>query len=97
MGCLLQTPYATFGTLTTPCWVRSFWEALDHYQFHLTIDYLKMKLPRQGNVLLIDIAAWLDLSKKCLHSFHRCRLKWNLILLSDMVSADGRRIEDHFI
>ncbi len=97
LGCPLQSKYAPFGPLTTPCWIRAFWEALDHYQFRLHIDYPSLKLPRKGDVLLIDVATGMNLGKSGLRSFHRCRLKWNLISLSDMASADGRRLEDHFL
>ena len=38
VGCPLLTSYRPIGPLTTPCWCRSVWEGLDHYDFSFHLD-----------------------------------------------------------
>ncbi len=97
-GCPIGTPYKPYGPLTTPCWCRSFWEALDYFNFSIHLDYPTLQLPREKDILLIDFFkqhAGGDIG--VLTSLQRCRITWNLLFFSDMVSADGRRIEPAFL
>jgi len=95
--CPLITPYHPIGPLTTPCWMRSFWECLDHYNFNLEIDYPDQPLPRLYDSLLISIFIAANLAVSVLRSLHRCRIKWNLLFLSDMIGADRRSIDPKFL
>ena len=72
--CPLLIPYRPLGPLATSCWCRSFWESLDHYDFKLALDYDVMKLPREGDQLLIDIFLRTPMSQDLILSLQRCRI-----------------------
>ena len=96
-SCPLLEPYHPLGPLTTPCWCRSLWECLDNYKFKIDIDYPTMKQPREGDDLLSTIFTRATSDSDELRSLQRCRNKHELIFLSDIVSADGRRIDKRYL
>ena len=96
--CPLSTSYQPFGPFTTPCWGRSFWQSLDRVGLPLHLDGPEIAEGRDGDQLLIDFyqanSEGRDVSFA--GSFHRCRLAWHAMQLSDLTDAEGRRIEPHF-
>ena len=96
-GCPLITPYHPMGPLTTPSWVRSFWQGLDYYNVKMDIDYPVQPIPREEDDLLCNIFCCADPSSVELLSLNRCRIVWELLFLSDMTSANGKHIEHKFL
>ena len=96
-GCPLLTPYHPMGPLTTPSWVRSFWQGLDYYNVKMNIDYPVQPIPREEDDLLCNIFCCADPSSVELLSLNRCRIVWELLFLSDMTSANGKHIEHKFL
>ena len=95
--CPLSHPYLPFGPLATPCWCRSFWQGLDHYGFKIDMDYPHIPLPRQGDCLLISLFQDHDPGLRHIRSLHRCRMAWRGLFLSDIVAADGRRLDPKYL
>ena len=83
--CPLLIPYCPLGPLATSCWCRSFWESLDHYKFKLELDFDVLQLPREVDVLLIDIFLRANTGQDVLLSLQRCRIKWKAMFLSDLI------------
>ena len=96
-GCPLLTPYHPMGPLTTPSWVRSFWQGLDYYNVKMDIDYPVQPIPREEDDLLCNIFCCADPPSVELLSLNRCRIAWELLFLSDMTSANGKHIEHKFL
>ena len=95
--CPLLIPYCPLGLLATLCWCRSFWESLDYYKFKLELDYDVLQLPREGDVLLIDIFLRANTGQEVLLSLQRCMIKWKAMFLSDLIASNGRQIERRFL
>ncbi|KAL7535345.1 hypothetical protein ACHAXR_006437 [Thalassiosira sp. AJA248-18] len=73
--------------------MRSFWECLDHCSFTIDLDYPTQQPPREGDKLLNDLFQGYTSNTKRLSSLNRCRISWEMIFLSDAVTANGRRID----
>jgi len=56
-----------------------------------------MKLPREGDVLLIDIFLRAPMSQDLLLSLQRYRIKWKAMFLSNLVASNGRQTERQFL
>jgi hypothetical protein len=91
-GCPLELPYHPLGPLTTPCWCRSLWEGLSFYKFTLVLDYPKIPARREGDQLLIDLFLASTPTVDHLASLQRCRIVWKALFVSDVATADGRRL-----
>ena len=91
-GCPLSKPFTLLGQLATPCWCRSFWQGLNHYDFDLHLDYPSILHPREGDKLPKDIFLATNPTLSDLRSFSRCRIAWSTLFLSDITTADGRCI-----
>jgi hypothetical protein len=58
IGCIgnpLDKDYEKYNSLATNSWVKSFWECLHYYQFHIHLDYTTLLLPRQSNATLVGM------------------------------------------
>ncbi len=95
--CPLLVNYHPMGPITTPCWVRSFWECLDHYNFELNMDYPVLEFPRENDVLIISLFEKANPTAQQLTSWNRCRIRWGFIFLSDPVSASGRTFDERYL
>lgn len=61
------------------------------------MDYEEMPIPREGDELLTDIFIRVNPPTDVLVSLQRCRVKWESLFLSDLVTAHGRQIERRFL
>ena len=89
----LLCSYALLHDLVTPCWFKTFWERLDYFGYELYLDYPDLDLPRQHDVTMMDIFVAAGESGEGLKSLNRCRLKMELLFLSDGTTANGRQLE----
>jgi hypothetical protein len=100
IGCVgnpLEEDYDHFHILTTPCWMKSFWEPLHFYQFQIYVDYPCLHLPQCNDNLLITIFWSAGYRDGHLHSLNLCRLAHNLLFLSDMSTVDSQTINLAFL
>jgi hypothetical protein len=44
-SCPLLHPFLPLGPLCTPCWLRSFWECIDHYRLSMRLNYPALPPP----------------------------------------------------
>ena len=89
----LEESFEQRGELATMCWFRTFWERLECYDFTIYLEYQNLTLPRRGDVMLVTLFLDKGATGRKLISLNRCRLANQLLYLSDMVSANGRRLE----
>ena len=90
LGCPLETNYDRYGPLATPCWMKSFWERLSHFEFKLHVRYPSLELPREGDTPIVDFLFRAGFRGKRLIQLNRCRIALHAMLVSDLTSADGR-------
>ena len=89
-GCPLDVNFTRFGHLATPCWMKSFWERLSHYNFVLQVKYPSLTPPREGDSTIISLLSQAGYTGKHLRQLNRCRLFFKAIFQSDLTSANGR-------
>ena len=90
LGCPLESNYDRYGLLATPCWMKSFWERLSHYDFKLHVRYPALVLPREGDAPIMQFLFHAGFSGKRLVQLNRCRIALRSMFVSDLTSADGR-------
>ncbi len=58
LGCIgnpLDKDYEKSNCLAMNSWVKSFWECLHYYRFHVRLDYTTLPLPRQHDITLVGM------------------------------------------
>ncbi len=96
IGCTgnpLEEDYEKYNCLATDSWVKSFWERLYYYWFHIHLDYANLPLPQQNNASLVGMFWQAGYRTDRLQALNRCRLAHNLLFLSDMALACSRHID----
>ena len=89
-GCPLDERFAQYGHLATPCWMKSLWERLDHYNFKLNVRYPRLTIPREGDMFLVKLFYQEGVRGTRLRRLNRCRIHLKTLFLSDLVSANGK-------
>ena len=89
-GCPLAMNYDRYGILATPCWMKSFWERLWHFDFKLHVKYPSLEPPREGDSPIMEFFFRAGYKGKRLLQLNRCRVVLKAIFVSDLTSADGR-------
>jgi hypothetical protein len=95
LGCVgnqVDKDYEKYNCLATNSWVKSFWECLHYYRFHVRLDYTTLLLPRQHDITLVGMFWQAGYRDHSLQALNRCRLAHNLLFLSNMALACGRYI-----
>lgn len=90
IGCPFGVNYGRYGHLATPCWMKSLWERLSHYQITLHVRYPNLQPPREGDSTIVNFLSQAGYNGKQLRQLNRCRLYFKAIFLSDLTSANGR-------
>jgi hypothetical protein len=93
-----NTSYKKHCHLACPSWFTSVWLFLSNLQ--ITIFIKQVWLPptlTTADVNLMDYFKSIGSSPKLLVSLNRCRVYLQLLLLSDMVSADGHNLVHHIL
>ena len=90
IGCTgnpLEEDYKKYNCLATDSWVKSFWERLYYYWFHIHLDYANLPLPQQNDATLVGMFWQAGYRTHRLQALNRCRLAYNLLFLSNMAFA----------
>ena len=61
-GCPLAMNFDRYGILATPCWMKSLWERLSHFDFKLHVKYPSLEPQREGDSLIMEffLSGWLQ-------------------------------------
>ena len=85
--------YKDYAPLTSPSWISSLWEFLDHYGFILHDNLLPVQLKCEHDQFLIPTFVTSGhLTSAQLRQANTCRLWLRVWRLSDVVSGDGLSI-----
>ena len=86
--------YHTRGILATPCWISSVWERCWQYKLMIYLNYDELLVPRKNGITIISLLLQHNVRGMDLRRMNRCRLTLNAIFLSDIITANGKLIEE---
>ena len=92
--CSLDLDYSKWGHLAPLSWVKMLWRTLQVCGFELHLEYDTIPFPRVGDRLIMDLAAERLDDRDKVASISRVRGFLQAIFLSDIVTADGKFLED---
>jgi len=85
--------FSKWGSLATPCWLKSLWEFVHFAAVELRPSKpIVPSLPCQQDAFLMDIVMTFDYSLKDLVAINRCRLSHRLLFLSDLMDGWGHSL-----
>ena len=96
---IFDLQYAEWKVFATSTWITSTWEFCDKYNIQLDGPRGYSTLQRINDVLVMEkvLEVKKHFSEVELVLINQCRIYLNVMYLSDMVSGDGKMIEECFI
>jgi hypothetical protein len=96
-GCPLDESFDPMGDICTDSWVKSLWECVRWFGFNLRVDYPVIPFPRENDLTIMFIAVSCGYRGERLRSINRCCLFCHALFLSDIATANGKRLDPlHF-
>ena len=92
--CPLDLPYDTWAYLAPLSWVKMLWRTLQVSGFTVHLTYTTIPLPQTGDYLIMEYAMSKGATKEDLLSISRVRGLLCAIFISDIVTADGKYLEE---
>ena len=96
-GCPLNYDYDVWGKLATDSWVKSLWERVCRFKIKLDIEYKKLPPPREFDECIMERLVREGVQGKQLTSLNRVRKHQEALFLSDIVTANGQRIDPIYL
>ena len=93
-GCPFEYDFKIWGDLATESWVKSLWERIWHFDLSLEVDYKPLDMPRERDECIMERLVKDGVRGKRLVGINRARKAQEALFLSDIATANGRRIEN---
>ena len=74
-------------------WAKLIWRSLHYYNIRLHMKFETISLPREQDQVLMNIVQAHGISKSAEKSMNRCRVYMGSIFLSDIMTENGRYLE----
>ncbi|EJK72406.1 hypothetical protein THAOC_06066 [Thalassiosira oceanica] len=88
----------SFYSTTGPnSWIKSLWERLQHFDIDLQIDYDVLPMPRTNDECIMERCVEEGVRGAELASINRVRKYQEALFLSDIVTADGKKLEETYL
>ena len=78
-------------------WVKSVWERIWHFDLSLEVDYKPLNMPRERDECIMERLVKDGVRGKRLVKINEARKVQEALFLSDIATADGRRIESAYV
>ena len=91
--CPFELEYEVWGYLATLSWVKMFWRSLQSSKMEIQMVFDEIPIPRVNDMTIMDIVYSKRPPTDVMESLNRCRVYLHLLFLSDMVTANGRKLE----
>lgn len=91
----LNLDYSKYEMLATRCWFKSVWERMWYYSFTAHLELEPIPFPREGDSLMSTL--FLERPTEVRIALNRCRIRLEMLFLSDIVTANGRQIEKDYL
>ena len=92
--CPFDLEYDKWSHFAPLSWVKMLWRTLHVCGFQLHLRYDEIPLPRSNDKVIMELAMEMNLDKEMLKSIARVRGFSNVIFLSNIVTADGKFVEE---
>jgi hypothetical protein len=92
-----DTSYDIWSPLATHCWHKMLWRTIQWSGVQLYIDSVEIPLPRENDICLMDYISQQGCTSDELLCLNRCRINLHLLLLSDIITADGLHFESSLV
>ena len=96
-GCPFTYDYSIWKDLATDSWIKSLWERIQHFHIDLQIDYKVLPMPRTNDECIMERCVDDGVRGAELASINRVRKYQESLFLSDIVTADGRKLEQEYL
>ena len=96
-GCPFTYEYSIWKDLATDSWIKSLWERIQHFGIDLQIDYDVLPMPRTNDECIMERCVDNGVRGAELASINRVRKYQESLFLSDIVTADGRKLEQEYL
>ena len=94
--CPLYLDYDKWGFLSPLCWVKVLWRTLKSSELEMHIQFADIPSPRRRDQVIMEIVHERANNKEEILSMSRCKGALKCMFLSDIVTADGRKLE-HYV
>ena len=91
--CPFNLDYDTWSPLPPLSWVKMYWRTIQMGQIDLFLDYKIIPLPREQDVLLMDIFSDASIPSHQLECLNRVRGFLHVLFLLDITRANGKNLE----
>ena len=96
-GCPFTYDFSIWKDLATNSWIKSLWERLQHFDIDLQIDYEVLPMPRTNDECIMERCVDDGVRGAELASINRVRKYQEALFLSDIVTADGIKLEEAYL
>ena len=96
-GCPFSYNYETWNGLATDSWVKSLWEQIHTFGLSVEIDYETLKAPRENDEYIMERLVREGMHGVELVSVNRAQKKQEALFLSDIATANGRKINPIYL
>ena len=96
-GCPFKYDFKVWGGLATKSWIKSLWERIHRFNIKIDLDYDAFPMPRERDECIMERFVREKVAGKELASINRVRKHQQALFLSDIVSANGRTIEEVYL
>ncbi len=86
--------YAKWGYLAPLSWVKMLWKSLHHFKIMLYMKFPSIAPPRENDKVIMDIIVDQPIDPLEIARLNRCRVFLQALFLSDIMTADGKYIEN---
>jgi hypothetical protein len=70
---------------------------MDHFNCRLHVDYPEIRIPRERDLLLLDVFKRSGWDIKFWVPWNRCRIACRALFLSDITTPDGKQIDSRYL
>ena len=96
-GCPFSYEFDVWESLATDSWVKSLWERIQHFGLDLQLDYKVLPMPRVNDECIMESCVETGIRGSALIGINRVRKHQEALFLSDIVTADGRKIDPSYV
>jgi len=96
-GCPLTYDYSIWEHLATDSWIKSVWERIFHFGIDLQLGYTVLAMPRVNDESIMETCVDEGIRGAELISINRARKRQEALFMSDIVTADGTKIDATYL
>ena len=92
-GCPFKYDYKIWSELTTDLWVKALWERIQYFKIDIKMEYPTLKPPRENDKCIMEKLVKQGVRGSKLVSLNRVCKHQESIFISDIATANGKRVD----